>query len=125
MLVAISCLRNSGVLDFIVDGMKMAVNYMGIDNRFTDAMPTALLHPVSGSGSRAMMIDTMKTFGPDSFAGRLSCVFHRPFRHRPLLRLCSSTQHSLHALGGISGGLGGDLYSYFCELFVFWVVVRV
>ena len=75
MLVAISCLRNSGVLDFIVDGMKMAVNYMGIDNRFTDAMPTALLHPVSGSGSRAMMIDTMKTFGPDSFAGRLSCVF--------------------------------------------------
>jgi spore maturation protein SpmA/spore maturation protein SpmB len=75
MLVAISCLRNSGVLDFIVDGMKMAVNYIGIDNRFTDAMPTALLHPVSGSGSRAMMIDTMKTFGPDSFAGRLACVF--------------------------------------------------
>ena len=75
MLVAISCLRNSGVLDFIVDGMKMAINYMGIDNRFTDAMPPALFHPVSGSGSRAMMIDTMKTFGPDSFAGRLSCVF--------------------------------------------------
>jgi spore maturation protein SpmB len=75
MLVAISCLRNSGVLDFIVDGMKFAVNSFGIDNRFTDAMPTALLHPVSGSGSRAMMIDTMKTFGPDSFAGRLSCVF--------------------------------------------------
>ena len=75
MLVAISCLRNSGVLDFMVDGMKFVVDSIGIDNRFTDAMPTALLHPVSGSGSRAMMIDTMKTFGPDSFAGRLACVF--------------------------------------------------
>jgi len=75
MLVAISCLRNSGVLGFIVDGMKFVVDSIGIDNRFTDAMPTALLHPVSGSGSRAMMIDTMKTFGPDSFAGRLACVF--------------------------------------------------
>ena len=75
MLVAISCLRNSGVLTFIVDGMKYVVDLAGIDNRFTDAMPTALLHPVSGSGSRAMMIDTMKTFGADSFVGRLACVF--------------------------------------------------
>jgi spore maturation protein SpmA/spore maturation protein SpmB len=75
MLVAISCLRNSGVLTFIVDGMKYGVDLVGIDNRFTDAMPTALLHPVSGSGSRAMMIDTMKTFGADSFVGRLACVF--------------------------------------------------
>jgi len=75
MLVAISCLRNSGVLGFIVDGMKYAVDLAGIDNRFTDAMPTALLHPISGSGSRAMMIDTMKTHGPDSFVGRLACVF--------------------------------------------------
>ncbi|RXK48863.1 nucleoside recognition domain-containing protein [Aquirufa rosea] len=75
MLVAISCLRNSGTLDFIVDGMKWLVNLSGLDTRFIDAMPTALLHPVSGSGSRAMMIDTMKTFGADSFVGRLACVF--------------------------------------------------
>ncbi|MDF0692705.1 nucleoside recognition domain-containing protein [Aquirufa ecclesiirivi] len=75
MLVAISCLRNSGTLDFIVEGMKWMVNQSGLDTRFIDAMPTALLHPVSGSGSRAMMIDTMKTFGPDSFVGRLACVF--------------------------------------------------
>lgn len=75
MLVAISCLRNSGALGFVVDGMKWLVAQTNIDNRFTDAMPTALLHPISGSGSRAMMIDTMKTFGPDSFAGRLACVF--------------------------------------------------
>ncbi|MHA8059996.1 nucleoside recognition domain-containing protein [Aquirufa beregesia] len=75
MLVAISCLRNSGTLDFIVEGMKWMVNQSGLDTRFIDAMPTALLHPVSGSGSRAMMIDTMKTFGADSFVGRLACVF--------------------------------------------------
>ena len=75
MLVAISCLRNSGALGFVVDGMKWLVAQTSIDNRFTDAMPTALLHPISGSGSRAMMIDTMKTFGPDSFVGRLACVF--------------------------------------------------
>jgi spore maturation protein SpmA len=75
MLVAISCLRNSGALGFVVDGMKWFVAQTSLDNRFTDAMPTALLHPISGSGSRAMMIDTMKTFGPDSFVGRLACVF--------------------------------------------------
>jgi spore maturation protein SpmA len=75
MLVAISCLRNSGALGFVVDGMKWLVAQTSLDNRFTDAMPTAILHPISGSGSRAMMIDTMKTFGPDSFAGRLACVF--------------------------------------------------
>jgi len=75
MLVAISCLRNSGALGFVVDGMKWLVAQTSIDNRFTDAMPTAILHPISGSGSRAMMIDTMKTFGPDSFVGRLACVF--------------------------------------------------
>ena len=75
MLVAISCLRNSGALGFVVDGMKWLVAQTSLDKRFTDAMPTALLHPISGSGSRAMMIDTMKTFGPDSFVGRLACVF--------------------------------------------------
>jgi len=75
MLVAISCLRNSGALGFVVDGMKWLAAQTSLDNRFTDAMPTALLHPISGSGSRAMMIDTMKTFGPDSFVGRLACVF--------------------------------------------------
>jgi len=75
MLVAISCFRNSGALTYLVDGMKTIIDWTGMDNRFTDALPTALLHPISGSGSRAMMIDTMKTFGADSFVGRLSCVF--------------------------------------------------
>lgn len=75
MLVAISALRNSGVLTYIVDGLKYCFEMIGINTAFTDALPTALMHPLSGGGSRAMMIDTMKTFGPDSFAGRLACVF--------------------------------------------------
>jgi len=75
MLVAIGALRNSGALTWVVDGMKFAFSLTGMNTDFTDALPTALMHPLSGGGSRAMMIDTMKTFGADSFAGRLSCVF--------------------------------------------------
>lgn len=75
MLVAIGALRNSGVLNYIVDVMKMGFTALSMNTDFTDALPTALMHPLSAGGSRAMMIDTMKTFGPDSFAGRLSCVF--------------------------------------------------
>jgi spore maturation protein SpmA len=75
MLVAISVFRNCGALTYIVDGMKWVFGLTGINTDFTDALPTALMHPLSGSGSRAMMIDAMKTHGADSFVGRLSCVF--------------------------------------------------
>lgn len=74
MLVAISLLRTSGTFEVIIDGMKSLFLWMGADTRFVDGLPTALIKPLSGSGARGMMIDTMKTFGPDSFAGRLSCV---------------------------------------------------
>ncbi len=75
MLVAIGALRNSGALNWLVDGMKYVFALTGMNTDFTAALPTALMHPLSGGGSRAMMIDTMKTFGADSFAGRLACVF--------------------------------------------------
>jgi spore maturation protein SpmA len=74
MLVAICMLRNSGVFDVIIDGMKSLFGILGFDTRFVDALPTALVRPLSGSGARGMMVDTMKTFGPDSFAGTLSCI---------------------------------------------------
>jgi spore maturation protein SpmB len=54
--------------------MKSLFGAMGTDTRFVDGLPTALIKPLSGSGARGMMIDTMKNFGPDSFAGRLSCI---------------------------------------------------
>ena len=74
MLVAISMLRTSGTFDVIINGIKMLVMAMGADTRFVDGLPTALIKPLSGSASRGMMLDTMKTFGPDSFAGKLSSI---------------------------------------------------
>jgi spore maturation protein SpmA/spore maturation protein SpmB len=74
MLAAISLLRTSGTFDVVINGMKSLFAVFGTDTRFVDGLPTALIKPLSGSGARGMMIDTMKTFGPDSFAGRLSCI---------------------------------------------------
>ncbi len=75
MLVAISAFRNSGAMDYVIDGLKYAFSLTGINTEFTDALPVALMRPLSGSGSRALMIDAMKQFGPDSFVGRLACMF--------------------------------------------------
>jgi len=75
MLVAISVLRNSGAFDFLINGLSNLFSAMGMRTDFVTALPTALMKPLSGSGSRAMMIDTMTKYGADSFAGRLSAVF--------------------------------------------------
>lgn len=75
LLVAISLLRNSGAFDFIMGGIKQLFALLGGDTRIVDALPTALLKPFSGSGARAMMIDTLKVHGPDSFVGNLTSVF--------------------------------------------------
>jgi spore maturation protein SpmB len=74
MLIAISMLRTSGTFDLIINGMKALFAALGTDTRFVDGLPTALIKPMSGSGARGMMLDTMKTYGPDSFAGRLACI---------------------------------------------------
>jgi len=74
MLVAISLLRTSGVFDLIINGMKWMVESLSMDTRFVDGLPTALIKPLSGSGARGMMIDTMTTFGGDSFPARLSAI---------------------------------------------------
>jgi spore maturation protein SpmB len=68
-------IRNSGVLGYIVQGLEWVITRMGLDTAFTPALPTALMKPLSGSGSKAMMIDAMKTYGVDSFVGRLACIF--------------------------------------------------
>jgi spore maturation protein SpmA len=74
MLVAVGALRASGALEAFLSGVKAAVGHLNMDTRWVDAMPTALIKPLSGGGARGMMVDTMKAMGPDSFAGRLSCV---------------------------------------------------
>jgi spore maturation protein SpmA len=75
MLVAISVLRNCGVFDYLIKGLSWIFASMHLNTDFVTALPTALMKPLSGSGSRAMMIDTMKQYGPDSFPGLLSGVF--------------------------------------------------
>jgi spore maturation protein SpmA len=67
MLCAIGVLRASGVLDFALDGIRWLAAASGVDTRFVDALPTALVKPFSGSAARAMLIETMKTHGVDSF----------------------------------------------------------
>lgn len=74
MLVAIGVFRASGALDLIADGIRAGVLALGMDDKFVDALPTALMKPFSGSGARAMMIDTMEVHGADSFAGRLASI---------------------------------------------------
>jgi spore maturation protein SpmB len=74
MLVAISLLRSSGTFEVIIHSLKQIGTFFGADTRFVDGIPTALIKPLSGGGARGMMIDTMKTYGADSFAGRLACI---------------------------------------------------
>jgi spore maturation protein SpmB len=74
MLAAIGVLRASGAMDIVMNGLRDLVALGGWDGRWVDAMPTALMKPLSGSGARAMMIDTMNTFGVDSFQGRLAAT---------------------------------------------------
>jgi spore maturation protein SpmA len=75
ILVAVGVFRACGALDFLVKGIGQMVAAMGFNTDFVDALPTAFMKPLSGSGARGMMVDTMKQFGADSFAGRLSCIF--------------------------------------------------
>jgi spore maturation protein SpmA len=74
MLVAVGVLRASGALDQALDAVRWTVGRLGLDGRWVDALPVALVRPLSGSGSRGVVIEIMKTLGPDSFAGRLACV---------------------------------------------------
>ncbi|MCC8147133.1 MAG: spore maturation protein [Bacteroidales bacterium] len=75
MLVGIALFRASGALSFITEGLAYAVGSIGLPTEWVDAFPTAIMKPLSGSGARGMMLDTMQTFGADSFAGRLASVF--------------------------------------------------
>ena len=75
ILVAIGVFRASGGMDVIMDGIAWCANACGIGDDFVGALPTAIMKPLSGSGARGMMIDAMNTYGADSFAGRLACMF--------------------------------------------------
>ncbi|QYJ73842.1 nucleoside recognition domain-containing protein [Shewanella sp. FJAT-52076] len=94
MLLAIGLLRASGALDYLLSLLAALVNALGGDTRFVDAMPTALMKPFSGSGARAMMLETMAHHGVDSFAGRLAAV------------LQGSTETTFYVLAVYFGAVG-------------------
>ena len=75
MLVAISFFRNSGLFEIISNGISFVFSNIGVSKEITDSLPVAMLRPFSSSGSRGFMIDSMRSFGPDSLTGRLSCIF--------------------------------------------------
>ncbi len=75
ILVAIGVFRASGALDLLTQGLAKLFALVGLDERIIPAIPTALMKPLSGSGARGMMVDAMKTYGADSFAGRLASTF--------------------------------------------------
>ncbi len=75
MLAAISFFRNSGLFEIISNGISFVFAHIGVTKEITDSLPVAMLRPFSSGGSRGFMIDAMRNFGPDSFTGRLVCIF--------------------------------------------------
>ena len=94
MLVAVGVLRASGVLDAGLDGIRWLAETCGWDTRFVDALPTAFIKPLSGSGARAMMIETMNTFGVDSFPAKMAATFQ------------ASTETTFYVLAVYFGAIG-------------------
>lgn len=74
VLEGVGVFRASGAMDFLIDGISLAIEAVGIDSRFVEALPTILMKPLSGSGARGMMLDAMNTYGADSFVGRLASI---------------------------------------------------
>jgi spore maturation protein SpmA len=74
ILVAIGVFRASGAMDWFISGFSWLLQQMGVNTDFIEALPTALMKPLSGSGSRGMMVDAMTHYGADSFVGRLACI---------------------------------------------------
>ncbi|WP_430814244.1 nucleoside recognition domain-containing protein [Carboxylicivirga sp. RSCT41] len=72
ILVAVGVFRASGTMDFLLEGFRIMANFIGIDNRFVDALPTAFMKPLSGGAARGMMVEAIHTHGVDSFAGRMA-----------------------------------------------------
>ena len=75
ILVGIGVFRASGAMDMVISGIRWTVDACGANTDFVEALPTALMKPLSGSGARGMMVDAMTQHGADSFVGRLSCIF--------------------------------------------------
>lgn len=75
ILVGVGVFRASGAMDMLIHGISWCMQQCGLSTDFVGALPTAFMKPLSGSGARGLMLESMKNYGPDSFVGRLSCIF--------------------------------------------------
>ena len=75
ILVAVGVFRASGAMDMLIDSIAWVMRQLHLNTDFVGALPTAMMKPLSGSGARGLMLEAMKNYGPDSFVGRLSCIF--------------------------------------------------
>ena len=107
ILVAIGVFRASGSMDFLVAGVGRAFTSMGVNTDFIEALPTALMKPLSGSGARGMMVDAMQTYGADSFVGRLASTFQG----------ATDTTFYIIALYFVSVGVKKTRHAVACGLF--------
>lgn len=107
ILVAIGMLRASGAMDMFINGIRHLFLFAKVNTDFVEALPTALMKPLSGSGARGMMVDAMKTFGADSFVGRLTSVIQ------------GSTDTTFYILAVYFGSVGikKSRYALTCGLF--------
>jgi spore maturation protein SpmA len=106
ILVAIGVFRASGAMDLVVAGIERVFVALGINTDFIEALPTALMKPLSGSGARGMMLDAMQTHGADSFVGRLASTFQ------------GSTDTTFYAIALYFGSVGvrNTRYTVHCGL---------
>jgi spore maturation protein SpmB len=74
ILVAISAFRTTGCMDYVVNGIGALAAACGLDTAFVPALPVGLMKTLSGGGARGLMVDVMKTYGADSFQGRLASI---------------------------------------------------
>jgi spore maturation protein SpmA len=122
ILVAIGVFRASGALDLLVAGVGRAFAAVGLPTEFIPALPTALMKPLSGSGARGLMVDTMKTYGADSFLGRLACTFQgasdTTFYILALYFGSVGVRKTRHA---VAGGLIADVAGVVAAIFVAYI----
>jgi spore maturation protein SpmA len=111
ILVGIGVFRASGALDYLVAGIGHTFALAGINTEFIEALPTALMKPLSGSGARGMMVDAMQVHGADSFVGRLACTFQ------------GSTDTTFYVIALYFGSVGvkRTRYAVHCGLFADFV----
>ena len=122
ILVAIGVFRASGAMEVIISGAEWIVRSLGLNADFVAALPTAIMKPLSGSGARGMMVDTMSTYGADSFVGRLSCIFQgatdTTFYILAVYFGSVGIRHTRHA---VSAGLITDLIGVIAAIIIAYV----